>query len=105
MYDHPDPDLMLAALLFLLTQFVVQGERPALSLAVVDHLERLNAHLDRLPPRLSGAIPRLLQQWHAISGAPITARVPSERQCRAADGTVAHTAKILRFPARGAQHG
>jgi hypothetical protein len=105
MHNHSDPDLLLAAVLFLLTRYVLQGGRPELSRAVIDHLGQLAVHRDKLPPILSKAIPRLLQQWRGISSEQPPAHTPSISQCYIADDDTAVTANIIRFPTRRVRHG
>lgn len=67
MHDEPhlpgNPDLLLAATFFLMTQYALQ-RRPAVANAVVEHMERLMECAGDLPPRLMLALPRLRDQWH-----------------------------------------
>jgi hypothetical protein len=66
MNDQPrlpqDPDILMAATLFLMTQFAIQ-RRAVIADAVVDHLEQLRRCEADLPPRLRTALPRLQEQW------------------------------------------
>lgn len=66
MIDQPrlprDPDILMAATLFLMTQFAIQRRTPIAD-AVVHHLEQLRRCDVDLPPRLRMALPRLQEQW------------------------------------------
>ncbi|MCG3144842.1 MAG: hypothetical protein HONDAALG_02319 [Gammaproteobacteria bacterium] len=66
MSDQPrlpqDPDILMAATLFLMTQYAIQ-RRAAIAEAIVEHLEQLRRRDVDLPPRLRAAVPRLHQQW------------------------------------------
>ncbi len=66
MSDQPrlpqDPDILMAATLFLMTQFAIQ-RRMVIADAVVEHLDHLRRCNCDLPPRLRAALPRLHQQW------------------------------------------
>ena len=98
MHEHADPDLLLSALFFLMTQHVVQQGRQALALAIIDHLERLYLRLETLPPKLGRAVPRLLEQWRVIAGsASQVVPVPTD--------TTASGARVIPFPSRGMRHG
>lgn len=57
-----DPDILMAATLFLMTQFAIQ-RRAVIADAVVHHLEQLRRCEADLPPRLRTALPRLQEQW------------------------------------------
>lgn len=71
MIDQPrlpqDPDILMAATLFLMTQFAIQRRTPIAD-AVVDHLEQLLRCDVDLPLRLRMALPRLQEQWMARFG-------------------------------------
>jgi hypothetical protein len=73
MHNNPqlprNPDLLLAATLFLMTQYALQ-RRSAIAQAVADHFERLMDCAADLPPRLVLALPRLHQQWLAHFASP-----------------------------------
>jgi hypothetical protein len=66
MIDQPhlpqDPDILMAATLFLMTQYAVQRRR-VIADAIVHHIEQLRRCESDLPPRLQRALPRLQQQW------------------------------------------
>jgi hypothetical protein len=62
-----NPDLILAATLFLMTQYALTRRAP-IGRGVVDHLKRLMAFTDVLSPRLLLALPGLRDQWAAVSG-------------------------------------
>jgi hypothetical protein len=66
MIDHPrlpqDPDILMAATLFLMTQYAIQ-RRSVIADAIVHHIEQLRCCEGDLPPRLRMALPRLQQQW------------------------------------------
>ena len=66
MIDQPhlpqDPDILLAATLFLMTQYALQ-RRSVIADAIVHHIEQLRRCESDLPPRLQRALPRLQQQW------------------------------------------
>ena len=57
-----NPDLLLTATFFLMTQYALQ-RRPVIAQAVADHFERLMDCAPDLPPRLLLALPRLHGQW------------------------------------------
>jgi hypothetical protein len=62
-----NPDLILAATLFLMTQYALQ-RRATIARGIVDHLERLMAFTELLSPRLLLALPRLRDQWMTVAG-------------------------------------
>lgn len=105
MHNQSNPDLQLAAVLFLLTQYVLQGRRHDIARAVIEHLERLTVHRDRLPPILSRAIPHLSQQWRAIADEQPPTHWPLNQPRAAADNTSDIGANIIRFPTRRVDHG
>jgi hypothetical protein len=68
--DPPvNPDLLLAATLFLMSQHALQP-RLSVARAVVDHLDRLMAFTDLLSPRMLLALPRLREHWCSIGRLP-----------------------------------
>ncbi len=66
MIDRPqlpqDPGILIAATLFLMTQFAIQ-RRAVIADAVVHHLEQLRDCEADLPRRLRTALSRLQEQW------------------------------------------
>ncbi len=104
MHQHADPDLLQTALLFLMTQHVIQGGRRELALAVIDHLDQLCLRLEALPPRLGRAMPRLREQWRVIAGGQ-GRLVPATGGDTPRASNAARSARVLRFPLNGRGHG
>jgi len=84
-----DPELLLAALLFLQTQFARQ-RRPAIAVAIDDHLRRLEILQNRLAPVIARAVPRLRTQWQTVL---------AEQLNDARDAVAAMSATVIPFPA------
>jgi hypothetical protein len=91
MIDQPrlpqDPDILIAATLFLMTQYAVQ-RRGVIADAIVHHIEQLRRCESDLPPRLQRALPRLQQQWSERFCSTGADQGPPSGRSRAGHGVV-----------------